>query len=98
MVQLQVLESSVIAHKANHTLYSFTQQYALKWRSFIMSYFLDYDVQENLCTFPMYQRLRKINPYAYYSLNTQKQIQSDLGNLGSFTFFEQDPDNVPEPD
>ena len=63
-----------------------------------MSYFLDYDVQEDLRTFLMYQRLRKINPYAYYSLNTQKQMQSDLRNLGSFTFFEQDPDNVPEPD
>ena len=46
----------------------------------------------------MYQRLRKINPYAYCSLNTKKQMQSDLRNFGSFTFFEQDPDNVPEPD
>ena len=63
-----------------------------------MSYSLDSDVQEDLRTFPMYQRLRKINPYAYYSLNTQKQMQSDLRNLGSFTFFEQDTDNVPEPD
>ena len=63
-----------------------------------MSYSLDSDIQEDLRTFPMYQRLRKINPYAYYSLNTQKQMQSDLRNLGSFTFFEQDPDNVPEPD
>ena len=63
-----------------------------------MSYSLDSDVQEDLRTFLMYQRLRKINPYAYYSLNTQKQMQSDLRNFGSFTFFEQDPDNVPEPD
>ena len=63
-----------------------------------MSYPLDSDVQEDVRTFPMYQRLRKINPYAYYSLNTQKQMQSDLRNFGSFIFFEQDPDNVPEPD
>ena len=63
-----------------------------------MSYSLDCDVQEDLHTFPMYQRFRKINPYAYYSLNTQKQMQSDLRNFGSFTFFEQDPDNVPEAD
>jgi hypothetical protein len=55
-----------------------------------MSYSLDLDIQEDLRTFPMYQRLRKINPYAYYSLNTQKQMQSDLRNFGSFTFFEQD--------
>ena len=46
----------------------------------------------------MYQRLSKINSFAYYSLNTQKQMQSDLRSFGSFTFFEQDPDNVPEPD
>ena len=38
-----------------------------------MSYPLDSDVQEDVRTFPMYQRLRKINPYAYYSLNTQKE-------------------------
>tara|TARA_B100001093_G_scaffold197391_1_gene189678 strand:+ start:123 stop:398 length:276 start_codon:yes stop_codon:yes gene_type:complete len=25
-------------------------------------------------------------------------MQSELHNFGSFTFFEQDPDNVPEPD
>ena len=43
-----------------------------------MSYSLDSDIQEDLRTFPMYQRLRKINPYAYYSLNTQKQMQLDL--------------------
>ena len=48
-----------------------------------MSYPLDSDVQEDVRTFPMYQRLRKINPYAYYSLNTQKQMQSDLRNFGS---------------
>jgi hypothetical protein len=46
----------------------------------------------------MYQRLSKINSFAYYSLNTQKQMQSDLRSFGSFTFFEQDPDNVTEPD
>lgn len=62
-----------------------------------MSYPLDSDIQEDVRTFPMYQRLRKINPYAYYSLNTQKQMQSDLRNYGSLTFFEQDPDNIPEP-
>ena len=54
-----------------------------------MSYSLDIDIQEDLRTFPMYQRLRKINPYAYYSLSTQKQMQSDLRNFGSLTFFEQ---------
>ena len=31
-------------------------------------------------------------------MNTQKQKQSDLRNFGSFTFFAQDPDNIPEPD
>ena len=40
-----------------------------------MSFPLEHDIQEDLRTFPMYQRLRKINPYAYYSLNTQKQMQ-----------------------
>ena len=59
-----------------------------------MNYSLDLDSQEILRTFPIYQRLRKINPHAYYSLNTQKQMQSDLRNLGSFTFFENDLDNV----
>ena len=43
-----------------------------------MSYSLDLDIQEDLRTFPMYQRLRKINPHAYYSLTAQKQMQSDL--------------------
>ena len=47
-----------------------------------MSYPLDSDVQEDVRTFSMYQRLRKINPYAYYSLQTQKQMQSDLRNFG----------------
>ena len=61
-----------------------------------MSYSLDYDVQEDLRTFPMYQRLRKINPYAYYLLNTQKQMQSDLRNFGSLTFFQQNIDDIPE--
>ena len=63
-----------------------------------MSNLLDSDAQENVRTFPMYQRLRKTNPYAYYSLNTQKQMQSDLRNHGSLTFFEQDPDTIPDPD
>ena len=62
-----------------------------------MSHPLDSDVQEDVRTFPMHQRLRKINPYAYYSLYTQKQMQSDLRNFGSLTFFEQDPDNIPDP-
>ena len=62
-----------------------------------MSYSLDLDIQEDLRAFPMYQRLRKINPHAYYSLTAQKQMQSDLRNFGSFTFFEHDPDNVSEP-
>ena len=61
-----------------------------------MSYPLDFDVQEDVRTFPMYQRLRKINPYAYYSLNTQKQMQSDLRNFGSLTFFEQNIDDIPD--
>lgn len=55
-------------------------------------------VKEDFCTCPMYQRLCKTNPYAYYSLKTQKQMQSDLQNYGSFSFFEQDPDNIPDPD
>lgn len=63
-----------------------------------MSIPLEHDVQEDLRTFPMYQRLRKINPYAYYSLNTQKQMQLDLRNIGSPGFFVLDPDNLPEPD
>ena len=61
-----------------------------------MSYSLDTDIQEDLRTFPMYQRLRKINPYAYYSLNTQKQMQLDLRTLGSPNFFMVDPDTIPE--
>ena len=47
-----------------------------------MSYSLDYDVHEDLRTFPMYQRLRKINPYGYYSLDAQKQIQQDMREAG----------------
>ena len=61
-----------------------------------MSYTLDSDIQEDVRTFPIYQRLRKINPYAYYSLNTQKQMQSDLRNFGSLTFFEQNIDDIPD--
>ena len=63
-----------------------------------MSYSLDSDIQEDLCTFPMYQHLRKINPYVYYSLNTQKRMQLDLRTFGSPTFFMVDPDTAPEPD
>jgi len=63
-----------------------------------MSYFLDSDIQEDLRTFRMYQRLRKINPYAYYSLNTQKQMQLDLRISGSPNFFMVNPDTIPEID
>ena len=48
-----------------------------------MSYSTDSYIQEDTCTFPVYQRLRKINPYAYYSLDAQKQIQQDLREAGS---------------
>ena len=63
-----------------------------------MSYSTDSYVQEDTCTFPVYQRLRKINPYAYYSLDAQKQMQQDLREAGSLVFFEQDEDTLPEPD
>ena len=61
-----------------------------------MSYPLGSDIQEDVRTFPMYQSLRKTNPHAYYSQKAQKQVQSDLCNFGSFTFFERNIDNVPE--
>ena len=38
-----------------------------------MSYSTDSYAQEDTCTFPVYQRLRKINPYAYYSLDARGQ-------------------------
>ena len=63
-----------------------------------MSYSTDSYTQEDTCTFPVYQRLRKINPYAYYSLDAQKQMQQDLREAGSLVFFEQDEDALPEPD
>ena len=63
-----------------------------------MSYSTDSYTQEDTCTFPVYQRLRKINPYAYYSLDAQKQMQQDLREVGSLVFFEQDEDALPEPD
>ena len=63
-----------------------------------MSTPLENGIQEDLRTYPMYQRLRKINPYAYYSLNIQKQMQSDLRNHGSLVFFEQTPETMPELD
>ena len=63
-----------------------------------MIYSTDSYVQEDTCTFPMYQRLRKINPYAYYSLDAQKQMQQDLREAGSLVFFEQDEDTLSEPD
>ena len=59
---------------------------------------MDSDIQEGTCTFPVYQRLRKLNPYAYYSLDAQKQMQQDLREAGSLVFFEQDEDALPEPD
>ena len=63
-----------------------------------MSYSTDSYIQEDTCTFPMYQRLRKLNPYAYYSLDAQKQMQKDLREAASLVFFEQDEDTLPEPD
>ena len=63
-----------------------------------MSYSTDSYTQEDTFTFPVYQRLRKINPYAYYSLDAQKQMQQDLREAGSLVFFEQDEDTLPEPD
>ena len=63
-----------------------------------MSGSTDSYTQEDACTFPVYQRLRKINPYAYYSLDAQKQMQRDLRDAGSLVFFEQDEGTLPEPD
>ena len=63
-----------------------------------MSYSTDSYIQEDTCTFPVYQRLRKLNQYAYYSLDAQKQMQQDLREAGSLVFFEQDEDTLPEPD
>ena len=63
-----------------------------------MSYSTDSYTQEDTFTFPVYQRLRKINPYAYYSLDAQKQMQQDLRDAGSLVFFEQDEGTLPEPD
>ena len=63
-----------------------------------MSYSTDSYTQDDTCTFPMYQRLRKLNPYADYSLDAQKQMQQDLREAGSLVFFEQDEDSLPKPD
>ena len=63
-----------------------------------MSYSTDSYTQEDTLTFPVYQRLRKINPYAYYSLDAQKQMQQDLREAGSLVFFEQSEDAMPGPD
>ena len=63
-----------------------------------MSYSTDTYSQEDTSTFPVYKRLRKLNPYAYYSLDAQKQMQQDLREAGSLVFFEQDADALPEPD
>ena len=51
-----------------------------------MSYSTDSYIQEDTCTFPTYQRLRKLNPYAYYSLDAQKQMQQDLREAASLVF------------
>ena len=63
-----------------------------------MSYSTDSYTPEDTCTFSMYQRLRKINPYAFYSLDAQKQMQQDLREAGSLVFFEQDVNALLEPD
>ena len=64
-----------------------------------MSYSTDSYTQQGICTFPMYQRLRKINPYAYYSLDAQKQMQKPcVKEAGSLVFFEQDDETLSEPD
>ena len=63
-----------------------------------MSNSTDSYIQQDTCTFPMYQRLCKINPYAYYSLDAQKQMQQDLREVGSLVFFEQDEDTLSAPD
>ena len=63
-----------------------------------MKPFIQGSTQEDTCTFPMYQCLRKIKPYAYYSLDAQKQMQQDLREAGSLVFFEQDEGTLPEPD
>jgi hypothetical protein len=93
-----VLESSVTALIGHNTLYLLFPTICFKTRSFFMSNSMDSYIQEDTCTFPMYQRLRKINPYAYYSLDAQKQMQQDLREAGSLVFFEQDEDALPEPD
>ena len=63
-----------------------------------MSCSTDSYIQEDTCIFPIYQRLRKLNPYAYYSLDAQKQMQQDLREAGSLVFFEQDVNALLEPD
>ena len=63
-----------------------------------MSYSTDSFIQEDICTFPVYQRLRKTNPYAYYSLDAQKHMQQDLREAGSMVFFGRDEDTLSEPD
>ena len=52
-----------------------------------MSYSTCSCTQEDTFTFPVYQRLRKINPYAYYSLDAQKQMQQDLRDAGSLVLL-----------
>ena len=93
-----MLESSVTALIGFNTLDLLPPTICFKTRSFFMSYSTDSYTQEDTCTFPVYQRLRKTNPYAYYSLDAQKQMQQDLREAGSLVFFEQDEDALPEPD
>ena len=44
-----------------------------------MSYSTGSHTQEDTFTFPVYQRLCKINPYAYYSLDAQKHGMPPFG-------------------
>ena len=63
-----------------------------------MSYSTDSCTQEDTCTFPVHQRLCKINLYANYTLDAQKQMQTGLREAGSLVSFEQAEDTLPEPD
>ena len=92
------LKSSVIALSGHNAIYILFPTICFKTSDFFMSYSTDTYVQEDTCTFPMYQRLRRLNPYAYYSLDAQKQMQQDPRAAGFLVFFEQDEDTLPEPD
>ena len=69
-----MLECSVTALSGHNTLYILPPTICIKTRSSFMSYSTDSYIQEDTCTFPMCQRLRKLNSYAYYSLDAQKQM------------------------